>query len=275
MKGIIIFCLVSILFSCSSSDKKKTITKKAELYYGHGTDHLISKNYSKALELLLKSNELDPNNSKILNNLAMAYYFKKQNQTAISLLKKSIDINPKNSDARNNLAGIYFDSKNYTAAKKEYLQVEKDLIYPHQYRTYYNLSLIEEKQRNYSQMIDYLNKSKSERDDYCPTHLKLGQFYLKNQNYAQAIKSFKSGSKGTCYKYPNSTFYLAETWEKLAENQKAIDKYIEIVSTFPTSPFAKLAQKRIDILVKDDPMLDLRLKKHNTSPEENLEAAKF
>ena len=275
MKGVIIFCLLGTLFSCSTGQKKKAVTKKAELYYGHGTDNLISKNYSKALELLLKANELDPNNSKILNNLAMAYYLKKQSQTAINLLKKSIDINPKNSDARNNLAGIYYDTKNYESAKKQYLLVEKDLIYPHQYRTYYNLSLIEERNRNFPKMLHYLNKSKNERDDYCPTHIKLGKYYLQNQNYAQAIKSFKSGSKGTCYKHPNSTYYLAQTWEKLSENQKAIDKYIEVVSTFPKTSFAKLAQKRIDILVKDDPMLDLRLKKHNTSSEEVLDAAKF
>ena len=146
MKLIIGLFFIFSLLGCSTKKQKKITLRKAELYYGHGTENLISRNYTKALEFLLKANELDPDNSKIINNMAMAYYFKKQRNTAINLLKKAIKLDPKNSDAKNNLASIYVDSNMLQEAKDLYKQVQKDLIYSHQYRTFYNLAVIAEKE---------------------------------------------------------------------------------------------------------------------------------
>ena len=244
--------------------RKKITSKKTDLYYGHGTDHLLSKNYSKALEYLLKANELSPKNSKILNNLGMAYYFKGQTKTAIQILKSAINANEKNSDARNNLASIYFNLGEYELAKEQYHIIEKNLIYTHQYRTHYNLSLIYEKQNNFTEMVRRLEKSVNDRPEYCPAHIKLGQHYLKNEQLSKAVKSFKQGSQGTCYKYPNSTYLLAFTWEKMADTDKASDKYLEVISTFPNTEFSKLAKNRLENLIKKEPILDLKLKKNNT-----------
>ncbi len=275
MKILFFVLFIFLVVSCSSNKEQKTLTKKAELYYGHGTDYLIAKKYSKALEFLLKASELEPKNSKVINNLGMAYYFKNQHSTAIELLKKSIKLDPKNSDAKNNLASIYFDLKQYDKAKELYLQVKNDLIYEHQYRTYYNLALIAERKGNYQRMITLLENSAKEREDYCPAYLKLGKFYLNQQRYSQAIKNFRTGSGGVCYKHPNATYFLGLSWEKISETQKAINKYMEVISTFPKSDFSKLARRRLEILTKNDPILDLRLKKHDTSLKTKVDSLEF
>ena len=275
MKLIIGLFFIFSLLGCSTNKQKKITLRKAELYYGHGTENLISRNYTKALEFLLKANELDPDNSKIINNMAMAYYFKKQRNTAINLLKKAIKLDPKNSDAKNNLASIYVDSNMLQEAKDLYKQVQKDLIYSHQYRTFYNLAVIAEKENRLNQMISYLEKSIKEREDYCPSHLKLGKFYLSQRKYSKAIKNFREGSNGLCYKYPNSTYYLGYTWEQLSESQKAVNKYMELISSFPKSDFSKMATLRLEKLTKNDPILDLRLKKHNTPLKTELDSIDF
>lgn len=275
MKTAISLFIILSLFGCSTTKEKKITQKKAELYYGHGTENLISKNYSEALEFLIKADELDPDNSKIINNMAMAYYFKKQNKTAIKLLKKAIKLDSKNSDAKNNLASIYVDLNMLPEARVLYEKVKEDLIYPHQYRTFYNLAVIAEKENRLNLMISYLEKSIKEREDYCPSHIKLGRFYLSQKKYSKAIKSFRAGSNGLCYKYPNSTYYLGYTWEQISENQKAVNKYMELISSFPKSEFTKMAKIRLQKLTKDDPILDLRLKKHNTPLKTELDSVDF
>jgi type IV pilus assembly protein PilF len=110
------FLLMSVLFivtSCASDDVNRELTideKKAELYYDQGTSELIQKNYSQALNNLLKAKELRPLDSKVRTNLGMAYYFKEQVQLAVSELKEAIKLDTKNSDAKLNLATIYFET---------------------------------------------------------------------------------------------------------------------------------------------------------------------
>src|SRR5690606_22208825 len=104
--AIFLFALL-VLCSCSSS-KKKLEDKRAALFFGAGTQSLIDQKYTDALNSLLKANQLNPGNPEILNNLAMAYYFKGQTDLAIKTLNETLRIDPKNSDAKTNLASIIY-----------------------------------------------------------------------------------------------------------------------------------------------------------------------
>ena len=77
----------SVLFTCFlqpyalvqllNGNKESAREKKTKLYYGQGTEMLVKKEYSKALEYLLEAQKLDPKDSEIQNNLGMAYFSKK------------------------------------------------------------------------------------------------------------------------------------------------------------------------------------------------------
>ena len=153
-KSFLFISLIISLNSCSylSVKEKSTRDKKTNLYFAQGTEMLVKKDYSRALEYLLEAQKLSPGDSEVHNNLGMAYFFKKRTEKAKQHLERSIELNPKNSDARNNYASILFREKNYQEAKKQYLAVKNDLIYPHQYRTNYNLALIEEVEGNQDKM---------------------------------------------------------------------------------------------------------------------------
>src|SRR5690606_15241113 len=99
-----------LVTGCSSQSIEKPNEKKADLYYGQGTTDLYAKNYTQALKNLLKADELTPNNSKIQNNLGMAYYFKEQEKLALFHLTRAAEIDPTNTDAKMNIATIYFNS---------------------------------------------------------------------------------------------------------------------------------------------------------------------
>jgi tetratricopeptide (TPR) repeat protein len=241
------FLLLIALAACSGNQKELSPEEsRADLFYSHGTAALMEGDFTKALEKLNQANRLKPNDSNILNNLGMSYYFKKRPENAISLIKKSLEINPENADARNNLAAIYYTEKNYNEALKQYKIVLDDLEYPAQFRVYYNVALIYLQKGDTYKSIENLKSSLEAKSDYCPSHFLFGDIYFANGDYPKALQSYKKSSLGTCTGDPKPHNSQAETYMKMGKFIEAKQKYEEIILTFPSSEYATLAQKKID-----------------------------
>lgn len=240
-KNIYFLILSLMVAACSSSDNRAK--KQSELYYGAGTQSLMTQDYTDALVNLLKANKLDPNNDGILNNLGMAYYFKGEKDLAVKTIKKAIEINKNNSDAKVNLASIYFKDGNYNTAEKIYKNVLKDLTYEKQARTLYNLGAIELHRKRISAAENYFNKSVQEEPNYCPSYFELGMIQYNQKQFNSALKHFKNATMGTCYENsPAAHFYQAMTFTNLKRFNEARLKYDEIDVRFKTTEFAKKAR---------------------------------
>jgi type IV pilus assembly protein PilF len=239
------FCL--ILASCSSGQTKKA-QSKADIYYEYGTQYLLSEDYVQALENLLKAYELRPNDSKILNNLGMAYYFRGDKNTAFSTLQKAVTADDKNIDAINNLASLYYTNGDYENAKKYYQLAEKDLAYNARFRVLYNLGLIEIQKGNEQNAELLFQRALTEKDDYCPAHFELGQLYLKHKDYDRSEESFRQASLGECIKFPAPLFYRAKSLWMLGRLKDAFMLYEKIKTEYPKSEFASEAQKQSEQL---------------------------
>ncbi|MGZ3807639.1 MAG: tetratricopeptide repeat protein, partial [Bacteriovorax sp.] len=203
--------LSSLLASCASNElAEKTVDqKKAELYYGQGTNDLVQKNYAQALINLVKAKELDPRDSQTRNNLGMAYYFREQPELAEKELLKAIDLDKKNTDALANLGSIYMEENRLKEAHALFDQVVQDLTYTNQFRNYYNLAILSLKEGDRKSAFLYLNKSVKEREDYCQAHFKLCELYTEEYKFKEALSSFKESSKGTCVAEPAPLYQQA------------------------------------------------------------------
>jgi Tfp pilus assembly protein PilF len=239
--------LFAVASSCASkSDADKTPEeKRADLYYGHGTENLLEKDYTSALEYLLKAQELMPNDSRVHNNLGMAYFFKSQPDKALSHLQRAVKLDEKNSEARNNLAALYFHTHRYPEAREQYSAVLSDLIYKHQYRTHYNIALIDLKQGNMQEAIHSLDLSLKDNPDYCPASFQLGGIAFSRYEYAKAIEFYKKSSTGPCYNNPAPHYQEAMALLKLNRGSEAAVKFREIMEKFPTSPYSIAAGKQL------------------------------
>ena len=234
---------------CSLLNKPSVDKKKAELYFSQGTTELVNKRYTKALEYLLKARELNPKDTRIYNNLGMSYYFKGHREKAKAHLEKSVQLDGRNSDARNNLAGIYLEYGNWELARKEYQEVLKDLLYDNQYRTYYNLALLDLRQGRSASALNHFKKSLEDRNDYCPALYQLGLMEKKQNNYLKALEYFQEGIKGACYEKPAPHLQLGVIWEELGEVGKAENKYKDVAKRFPETEYASLANRRLEGLL--------------------------
>lgn len=237
---------VVLIFSVACSSKKKEQNEQAAIYFGAGTQSLLQQEYTDALSNLLKANQLDPDNSEILNNLGMAYYFKGEKDLALKSLKKSLSINKDNSDARLNLASIYFKDGDFTSAEKIYKEVLKDLTYEKQARTYYNLGVLElQHRKNVSAAEKYFRKSLKENDSYCPSYYQLGMIQYSRRQFNTALKNFKEAGMGVCYDSASAHYYQGLTYVKLNRFNEARMKFDEIDTRFKKSVFAVKARSKM------------------------------
>lgn len=245
-----------LLSSCAHNElaEKSVEQKKAEIYYGQGTNDLVKKDYSQALVNLLKAREFDPKDSQIRNNLGMAYYFREQPELAETELLKAIDLDKNNSDAKANLGTIYLEKNRLKEAKSLYEQVLSDLTYQNQFRNYYNLAVLSLKEGDRKEAFEFLFKSIKERDDYCQAHFKLGELYFEEYKFKQALASFQESAKGTCTTEPAPHYQQALVLMNLNRYEEARMKFKEIIEKFPKSKFNSLSNvqlKKITAEIKE------------------------
>jgi len=238
-----------ILVGCGSSQKDEASKKKmALIHYTHGTEALIKKDYTTALDHLIKSDRFQPNQTKTLNNLGMAYFFKKETTTAIKILLKSIKADGKNTDARVNLASVYYQIGRLNKAEESFKIVLRDLVYQHQYRTYHNIALIELKRGNYDMAISAFKKSVEIKDDYCPSNFKLGNLAYRRFDYQSALKYYRDATKGNCYNLADPHLKQAEALIQLKKYTEARLKLTDIKNQFRGTRFDTLAKVKLNDL---------------------------
>ncbi len=235
-----------LLSSCASNSLYKTPEqKRAELYYSHGTEKLVSKEYRQALKYLLKAYELDKEDSKVLNNLGMCYFFLKQDKLAFNYLNAATLADPKNSDALNNLGSIYFQKKQYQMALNQYNKVLQNLTYEHQFRTHYNMALIYLKLGNKKAAKQNLVLSNTQNQDYCPASFQLGKLYFDEFRYHSALKWFKEGQQGQCFENPQPLYMQGLTYLELEEYGQARAKFQEVIERFSATRYSTLATLKL------------------------------
>ena len=245
-KVLLTLIILTLMTNCANNPNYKNAEqKKAELYYSQGTSNLLQKDYTSALENLLEAHKLNPKDSKTHNNLGMAYYFRGDQKKALKHLKRSIELEPQNSDARNNLASLSMEIGNLPEARRQYNLVLKDLIYKHQYRTHYNLALIDLKERKLRQAKTKLHKSVQENEQYCPAYYQLGLMAHRNLEFRDAVNHFQKASLGSCVENPAPQYQQALSYIGLKDHEKALHKLTEIIERFPTSRYFALAGQKL------------------------------
>jgi tetratricopeptide (TPR) repeat protein len=268
MKLLSTLLFLSVIISSCSSNKVKEPTaeeKRAMIYYGQGTRDLVDKDYTKALKNLLEANALKPHDTKIHTNLGMAYYFKKNHDLALKHLNRALEIDTKNSDARQNIATIYMEQGKLDLAEHQYQLVLKDLVYESQYRTYYNLGILELRRNNFAKSIEHFKASIGVNENYCPAFYQLGKIHYNQNNYKSALKMFREASMGTCFENPEPHYMQAMTMIKMKDYAKASMKLEEMTEKFALTKYEAIARKAL---------IDVK-KMKNKNYQESMEAKNY
>lgn len=231
----VLFAILGALYSCGSAQKDPV--KKSEILFQYGSQQLAEGEYTTALENLLKADGEDPDNPDIMNNLALAYYYKKRPAMAKQLLQKVIKKSPNHSDALNNMGTILMDEGDLDRAEGYFTRVTRHLLFKKQFITHHNLSKIAAARGDLALSREHNEKSLQEFDRYCPALFHRGLLFYREQQWEQASKSFKEAMRGVCYNYVGNHFYRAMSLKRIDRLELAEQILERIKTDFPKSGY--------------------------------------
>ncbi|NPA12582.1 MAG: tetratricopeptide repeat protein [Aquificae bacterium] len=211
-------------FSCTTKQPvqqyQQKETKDALYYYKIGLSYLNSGDNSQAIYYLRKAYQIDPNNPDILIALGIAYTNVKEYQKAKQLLQKAIQIDPNKGEAYTNLGIILAKEKRFEEALKHLQKAVKIPSYTKKHIAYYNIALVYIELGNEHLAEEYLKKALLYNSNFLPAYTKLGQLYLSQGRYKEALAVFlKAKERGLTS--PEVYIGLGEAYYHLKEYQKA------------------------------------------------------
>ena len=260
---VLALAITGMITGCASGPTEEdTSKKKAQLYYNQGTKELYLKEYTSALGKLLRAHKLDPENTDIQSNLAMAYHFKGDNNRAIHHLRAAIELDEENIDAKLNLATIYMKSNKLSEAKDMYHDILKSLTYSGQFRTHYNLSIIATKQGRADLALEHLRKSVEIKEDYCPANFQMAKIYKQRRDFKRAYQYFKQAGLGVCYQRAEPFLGQIDVLIEQKKYGEASVKAEKLMERFALSKYESAIKNRL--------MKIKRLKQREASQIEDL-----
>lgn len=244
-------CVVILLASgCASSPEPSKEEKLGELYLASGTTDLLSQDFTSSLSKLQQAQKYLPKNPEVWNALGLAYFGKRDFKKSEESFRRALTLNPQHNFSRNNLGSLYLEQGKYAQAQREFELVAKDLAFVEQYKTLYNLGVLNAKQGQRLKAEHFYQRSLKENPNFCQAWLKLAELQLELGKREDAVNSLRTGTEGLCYSFTEAHYKLGLLLVRNQELDQARSKFEEIQQRFPNSPWAKLSEQKLRTLTR-------------------------
>lgn len=233
--------------ACTSP--KKADKERAVLHMQMGTGYLQQGQYPQAMAELMKAEQLDSSNPKILNNLGLAYYVRGKTKQAEAKFRLAIRADKNFSDAKNNLARTLLDQDRPGDALRILNEVEGDLTYQFADKTYANLGMAHFNLGNYQKAENYLLRSLEIRRQNCVTANYYGRTLLelkRTEESAQVLDQAVEYCRSARFEEP--LYFSAMSYFSLGVKEKTKARLEELLKDYPKSKYVAKAKGMLELL---------------------------
>jgi type IV pilus assembly protein PilF len=247
MRLFTVILMASFVVACASSSKADR--DRAALHLQIGTGYLSSGQYPMAMQELLKAEQLDPKNPMILNNLGLAYFVRGKNKLAEEKFREAIGLDRRFSDAKNNLGRVLLDTNRASEAIKVLREVEGDLTYQFQEKTFSNLGMAYFNLGNFKKADDYLSRSLEIRRQSCTTADFYGRTLLEMKHLVQAAQVLDQAIEYCRQeRFEEPLYFSAMSYFSLGEKEKTRARLEELLKDYPKSKYVAKAKGMLELL---------------------------
>ena len=192
--------------------------------------YALNRDYQRAKELLIKANEIKPNNLSVLNNLGTAYKELGYEKESINYYEKIIKINPKHTNALYNLGVAFYNLKNFEKAKFFFKKTAE--IQPNFARAFVSLANVYAELKEYENAVSNYQKAIEINPDLVSAHNNLGLVFRNLSDYENAINCYEKAIK---IKPDHAGAYhnLALALKELGKFDQAIEAHVKAIKYEP------------------------------------------
>jgi len=255
---IVVISFVLLGIACAPSPKKQernpsiaASQKDPFINYQKGVMMLKKGEYTMAINFFQQAIDGDPKNANYWNMIGLALGPIGELEEAVNSFKKSLELAPEITDVHNNLGTVYIEMKEYEKAMKEFGKVLKDKTYQTPYFVYFNIGLLNKKQKKTEEAIFAFEQAVRLKSDFIRVYKELAPLYYEKNMYEQCLSAIKK-TKRT---YPNIPLLLlleAQCSYELGNYSEAKRALTKLSILFPEENIAKKAAKLKKAIVRKE-----------------------
>ncbi|MGL4208327.1 MAG: tetratricopeptide repeat protein [Candidatus Adiutrix sp.] len=237
-----------IISGCSGAPSQRQIDKhnsmeQARLMINLGAALLMEGEHVRALNELLKAQQIVPNSADIYNYLGLAYFGMEQFDLAAESYRTALRLAPQRTDVHNNLGQVYLARGEYDNALEQFNICLKDLVYQQSHLPLTNIGLVYMEMGRLNEAMVPLLRATKIAPDYYKSYQLIGRIYLKQGRPNDALDYLVNATR--LYSNDPETFMLmGDTYIRLNNPEEAAQSFSQVTALVPNTPLALEAQKK-------------------------------
>lgn len=240
---IIVLCAAACTATREKQQKQATAYRElAEAYFGE-------RQYTLALQELIKAEKLNPDSALVHNDLGLVYMMKDRMELSIKHFNRAIALKPDYAEANNNLATALLKTKKWDKAIAHLDKLAASLVYATpQYAllnlgwAYFNKEEFAQAEKYYKQVIKHYDDGFPKDIAYIKALGGLGRTYIATNKIAQALSSLGRAAK-EAPNVPDTYFHMGQAYEKAGRKKDAKMAYLKVIEVAPDSEIANRAAR--------------------------------
>jgi Tfp pilus assembly protein PilF len=222
---------------------------EAETRFSTGVMHLREGRVDLALEEFKRAVKEDSKNPYFQKGLGLAYAAKRQWKDAISAFRKALELNPYYVDVRNDLAAALIGSGDREAGKKEFLAAFSDPTNPTPEISARNLGQAYLEEKNYTDAISWFRTSLNRNKEYADPYIGIAEALVATGRLDEAVAQLEAGAKEVP-EDASLALALGQAYFKAGRFGESRSRLEEVVQKDPAGPMGRAAAERLKELPK-------------------------
>ena len=244
---ILTLSLSFVLIGCAAPARYDR--ERATLHAQIGTGFLAKGQYPQAMTELLQAEKLNPEDPQIQNALGLSYYVRGRWPAAEARYRAALKLAPDYSEAKGNLARLYIDTGRVTEAITLLHEVEADLTYQNQDKTFAQLGMAYFANGQMPKAQEYLVRSLQINRDNCTAASYYGRTLQELKRWSQsAVALDQAVEYCRTIKFEDPLYYSAMSYFSLGNHEKSRARLEELLKDYPQSKYVAKAKGMLGLL---------------------------
>jgi Tfp pilus assembly protein PilF len=219
----------------------------AETRFSTGVMHLREGRVDLALEEFKRAAKEDPKNPYFQKGLGLAYVSKREWKEAIECFRKALELTPYDVDVRNDLGTALIGSGDREAGKKEFVAAFSDPTNPTPEISARNLGEAYLEEKNYPEAINWFRSSLSRNKDYPDPYLGLAEALIGAGRLEEAVAQLEAAVTEIPGD-PGLNLALGQALFRAGRFAEARTRFEEAIKKDPSGPAGREAATRLKTL---------------------------
>lgn len=205
--------------------------------------------YPQAMTELLQAEKLNPVDPQIQNALGLAYYVRGRHPAAEAKYRTALKLAPDFSEAKGNLARLFIDTGRTAEAITLLHEVEADLTYANQDKTFAQLGMAYFANGQLTQAQEYLVRSLQINRDNCTAASYYGRTLQEMKRYPQSAVALDQAVEFCrTTRFEDPLYFSAMSYFSLGDHEKSRARLEELLKDYPQSKYVAKAKGMLGLL---------------------------